>query len=86
MARVLLMQRSIIPHHERRKYLERLLGKKAHYEGASCRFWVFEEADLPGAFLEFMEGPDARTLATAHDSSPERLIDAQRMYREVELV
>jgi hypothetical protein len=46
---------------------------------------VFEETGLPGAFLEFFEAPDAKTLARAHASSPERVLDPARIYHEVEL-
>jgi len=46
---------------------------------------VFEEAGLPGAFLEFCEAPDAATLARAHASAPERMLDPARIYHEVEL-
>jgi hypothetical protein len=46
---------------------------------------VFEEAGLPGAFLEFFEAPDAATLASAHASAPDRVLDPARVYHEVEL-
>ena len=38
-----------------------------------------------GAFLEFCEAPDAATLAKAHASAPERVLDPSRIYHEVEL-
>ena len=46
---------------------------------------MFEETGLPGAFLEFFEAPDAKTLAKAHASAPERVLDPARIYHEVEL-
>jgi hypothetical protein len=46
---------------------------------------VFEEANLPGAFLEFVEAPDADTLARAHAAAPDPALDPARIYREVEL-
>jgi hypothetical protein len=60
--------------------------KQQHYERAKCHFWIFEEASLPGAFLEFVEAPDTDTLARAHADSPEPSIDPGRIYREVELL
>ena len=85
MSRSLLMQRYIVPQGERPKYLERLRRKRDHYVRANCRFWVFEESGLRGAFLEFVEAADEQTLVAAHAEAPEQLIDRGRIYREVEL-
>ena len=46
---------------------------------------MFEEAGLPGAFLEFFEAADAETLARAHAAAPEPVLDPNRVYTEVEL-
>ena len=48
---------------------------REHYAQANCRYWVFEEAALPGAFLEFSEAPMPQTLARAHASAPDRVLD-----------
>ncbi len=85
MPRALTLQRSIVPAGDRSKFLERLKARRAHYEGRGCRFWVFEEAALAGAFIEFTEAPDAKTLAAAHAAAPERVLDPARIYTEVEL-
>ena len=85
MPRILTMQRTIVPQSERKKYLERLRAKRDHYKRANCRFWVFEEAGLPGAFLEFMEGESTDALSAALATAPEPVLDAKRLYREVEL-
>jgi hypothetical protein len=85
MPRALSIQRSIVPAGDRAMYVERLKARRDHYRRAGCRFWVFEEAALSGAFIEFTESADARTLAAAHASSPERVIDPARIYTEVEL-
>ena len=85
MSRHLSIQRTTVPNGEREKYFERLKATKAHYAGANCRFWVFEEAGLPGAFLEFFEASDAATLAKAHAAAPEQVLDPNRVYQEVEL-
>jgi hypothetical protein len=85
MSRALTVQRTLVTPNERERYQERLKRKQQYYSQAKCRFWVFEEADLPGAFLEFIEAADADTLARAHASAPEPSLDPARIYTEVEL-
>jgi hypothetical protein len=85
MARALTVQRTLVTPGEREKFFERMKRKQQHYSRSKCHFWVFEEASLPGAFLEFVEAPDAATLARAHAASPEPALDPARIYREVEL-
>jgi hypothetical protein len=85
MPRALSIKRSIVPLSERAKYLERLKTRKEHYQRANCEFWVFEEAALTGAFIEFVEASDAATLEAAHTAAPEPVLDPARIYTEVEL-
>jgi hypothetical protein len=85
MPRALSVQRSIIPAPERARYLERLRVRKEHYARANCKFWVFEEVALPGAFIEFTEASDPSALSAAHASAPEPVLDPARIYTEVEL-
>ena len=85
MSRVLTMHRKIVPPQERKSYFDRLRAKRDYYKRANCTFWACEEMGLPGAFLEFFEAPDAKTLAKAHASAPERVLDPARIYHEVEL-
>jgi hypothetical protein len=85
MPRALTIQRSLVTPPDREKFAARLQRNHAYYSQAGCRYWVFEEASLPGAFLEFFEAPDAKTLARAHAASPERILDPARIYHEVEL-
>lgn len=85
MPRVLTMTRTIVVPTERKKYLERLRGKKDYYARHECRFWAVEEMSLPGAFLEFYEAADAETLAAAHEQAPDPIVDPSRVYQEVEL-
>ena len=85
MPRCLSVQRTLVTPPDREKFAERLERKYAHYSQAGCRYTVFEETRLPGAFLEFFEAPDAKTLAKAHASAPERVLDPARIYHEVEL-
>jgi hypothetical protein len=85
MSRVLTIQRTLVTPPERERFQERLRRKQAYYAKANCRFWVFEEAGLPGAFLEFVEAADAETLVRAHTDAPDPVLDPSRVYREVEL-
>ena len=59
------MKRTIVPLPERAKYVQKLQKRKAYYSSAGCNFWVFEEAALNGAFIEFTEAPDRETLQAA---------------------
>jgi hypothetical protein len=85
MPRALTVQRTLVTPPERKKFAERLKRNREYYAQANCRYWVFEEAGLPGAFLEFYEAADPQTLARAHASAPERVLDPARIYHEVEL-
>lgn len=85
MARSLTIQRLIVPHQERDRYLQRARERRAFYAERNCRFTVYAEADLPGAFLEFVEADDPQTLADAHAAAPLPPLDAQRIYTQVEL-
>lgn len=85
MARALTIQRSVIPAADRARHLERLRAKRDHYRSKQCRYWVFEEAGVHGAFLEFVEADSAETLTAAHASAPDSPIDATRVYVELEL-
>ena len=85
MSRALTVQRTLVTPADRERFFERMKRKKQHYSAAKCHFWVFEEASLPGAFLEFVEATDAQTLARAHAASPDPTVDPARIYSEVEL-
>lgn len=85
MARALTIQRTLVPKGDREKYFERIRRKLEHYQAAKCRFWVFEESALTGAFIEFFEADDPDTLARAHQASPEPVLDAARVYSQVEI-
>lgn len=84
-ARALTMRRSIVPLNDRKKFMQKLRARRAYYTGAGCHFWVFEESDLAGAFVEFVEAADQDTLARALASAPEQVVDGARIYQEVEL-
>jgi hypothetical protein len=83
--RSLVMQRTIVTPGERDRFLERARQRRGHYTARGCRYWVFEEAELPGAFIEFTESEDQAALTAALAGAPEPLIDPARLYQEVEL-
>jgi len=85
MPRALSVQRSVIPAADRERHFERLRTRRAHYRSRQCRYWAFEEAAIPGAFLEFVEADDATLLTAAHASNPELVVDPARIYVEVDL-
>lgn len=85
MSRALTIQRTLVTPPDRAKFHEKLQRKREYYAKANCRFWAFEEAGLPGAFLEFFEADDPVTLARAHAAAPQPVLDPNRVYMEVEL-
>lgn len=85
MPRALSMQRTVVPPGERAKFLERAKARELHYTGAGCQFWLFEEAALAGAFMEFTEARDVDTLKRAHATAPEPPLDPGRIYTQMDL-
>ena len=85
MPRALSIKHTVVPSADREAFRERKRTIKSHYAGAGCHYWLFEEQSLPGAFVEFFEGPDAATLSSAHRDAPAAVLDATRLYVEVEL-
>lgn len=85
MPRALSIHRTTVPVSDRARYLERVKSTRSHYTANGCRFWVFEQTGLSGAFLEFTEAPDEKTLIAAHEKLPERLTAGPRVYAELEL-
>ena len=85
MPRLLTIQSMTVPSAERDRYFERLRASKAHYAAANCRFWVFEESSLPGAFVEFTEADNEAALVSAHAAAPHPPMDPSRIYTETEI-
>ena len=84
MPRWLTLQRSIVPAGERKRFMEKLHARRAYYEQDRRGFWVFEESGVPGALIEFVEAPDRETLQSALAGAPDHIVDAARIYRDVE--
>lgn len=85
MGLVLTIDRIVVPAAERDRQLERLRRRREHFTRAGCRFWVFEEAEVIGAFVEFIEAADLETLDAALTGAPGTLLEIPRVYQEVEL-
>ena len=85
MGRALTSQRSVVLGPEREAFLQRLRARRDYYTKAGCNYWVFEEWEMPGAFVEFIEAPDPKRLREAIVNAPERGPGSARIYEEVEL-
>ncbi len=85
MPRALTLKRSIVPAGDRKKFLAKLQARHAFYLANQCKHWVFEEAELSGAFIEFIEAADGETLYKALTAAPDPVLDPARIYQEVEL-
>lgn len=85
MSRALTSQRSVVLGAERETFLKKLRARRDYYTQAGCNYWVFEEANMPGAFVEFIEAPDIKRLRSALVKAPERGPGSARIYEEVEL-
>lgn len=66
MPRALSIQRTVVPADDRFGFLEQARRREAHFQGAGCQYWMFEDAQASGEFVEFAEARDAATLAAAH--------------------
>ena len=85
MPRALTLNRTIVPLPDRDRFFTRARALRTHFQARGCQYWVFEDAALPGAFIEFAEGTDVDTLTSAYSSAPESGVDPERIYREVAL-
>lgn len=85
MARSLTIHRTVVTPADRARWFDRVRVREAHFKAAGCRYWVFEEQSLPGAYVEFCEANDMPTLQAAHAASPDPVLDPTRIYSIVEL-
>ena len=85
MPRAISMRHTVVPSADKAEFRERARRSLAHYAGNGCHYWLFEEASLPGAFVEFFEAKDRATLAQAHGDAPVPVLESARLYVEVEL-
>lgn len=90
MPHALTMNRTIVPTADRERFLTRARSLKSHFQSRGCQYWVFEDAEITGAFVEFTEADDARKLSDAQASVPSESHELggdmrPNMYREVTL-
>jgi hypothetical protein len=85
MPRAISMRHTVVPAADKAEFRERARRSLAHYSMKGCNYWLFEEASLPGAYVEFFEAKDRATLQQAHGDAPVPVLDAARLYIQVEL-
>lgn len=85
MARAISMRHTVVTANERNEFRARARLSRAHYTEKGCQYWLFEEASLPGAYVEFFEAKDRDMLLRAHREAPQPVLESARMYVEVEL-
>lgn len=85
MARAMSMRHTVVPTADRKGFRERARLARTHYSSVGCQYWLFEEASLPGAYVEFFEGKDRDALTRAHQNAPDPVRESARLYIEVEL-
>ena len=85
MPRAISMRHTVVPSSEKAEFRERARQSQSHYVGKGCNYWLFEEASLPGAYVEFMEAKDRATLVQAHGDAPVPVLESARLYVQVEL-
>lgn len=83
--RAISIRHTVVTSAERKEFHERARRTLAHYSGQGCHYWLFEEASLPGAYVEFFEADDRDALRAAHAGAPRPVLESARMYVEVEL-
>jgi hypothetical protein len=79
------MRHTVVPAGERSEFHERARRSHAHYAGRDCHYWLFEESQMPGAYVEFFEAKDRETLVKAHGDAPIPVLESARLYVEVDL-
>lgn len=79
------MRHTVVPSAERDQFRARARDTLSHYARAGCRYWLFEDESLPGSHVEFYEAADKATLVKAHESRPDPMHQAGRVYLEVDL-
>ncbi len=67
MARALTMVERWVSGVDRETYLNTLPSRRTAAEQLRLHFWVFENADESGRFVEFTEGASEQDIANAHD-------------------
>ena len=85
MPRAISFRHTVVPLGDKKEFRARARAARSYYAGVGCQYVLFEEATLPGAYVEFFEANDRDTLLRAHRGAPDPVRDSARMYVEVEL-
>ena len=85
MPRAVSMRHTVVPTGNREEFRSRARESRSHYVNSGCRYWLYEEDQLPGAYVEFFEATDLETLERAHRSARGGPHASARVYVEVEL-
>jgi hypothetical protein len=80
--RALSMRHTVVPTADREAFRGRAREIRDHCKKAGCNYWLFEESDLPGAYVEFFEAPSPPALENAHKTSAH---PPSRVYVEIDL-
>jgi hypothetical protein len=83
--RAISIRHTVVPAPERAEFKDRARRSRGHYAGRGCHYWLFEESQMPGAYVEFFEAKDRETLLAAHGDAPAPIPESARLYLEVEL-
>lgn len=71
MSRWLVMAEPVVNESERKGYLQALAVRRARATAASVNFWVFEQPESRGHFLEFFEAGSREVLQVVLDAERE---------------
>ena len=90
MPNAITMNRTIVPTADRDRFLTRARALKSHFQSRGCQYWVFEDAEISGAFVEFAEADDIKKLSDAQSAVPVEPLSLggdvrPNLYREVTL-
>ncbi len=83
--RSLTMHRVTVPPKDRKKYQKQIEERAKHYASGNCRFWVFEDTEIPCIFIEFVEADDEKTLIEMHATAPGQVLGPKPIYHQVEI-
>jgi len=83
--RAVSMRHTVVPSAEREAFHRQATASRAHYSSSGCRYWLYQEDGLPGAYVEFFEAPDKETLQRAQRAAGPAATTTSRLYIEVEL-
>ena len=65
MPRLLVMSERAVTEVKRAAYLQTVAARRERAAAANANFWVFEQEDRRGRFLEFVEAGSAEALESA---------------------